>query len=108
MAGSTPPKNVFVSYSREDREWRRAIQVMLGPHIREGRLELWTDRRIKAGDDWRERIMAAIERADAALLIVSPDFLDSAFITEHELPALEQRGIPRLCVLARDCLLSPE
>ena len=95
---------VFVSYSREDAEWRRRFVQMLNPVIRERRLEVWSDERILVGEQWRPQLAEAIGRSRAALLLVSPAFLASDFIVQQELPALLDRGVRLVCVLVRDSL----
>ena len=95
---------VFVSYSREDAEWRRRFTEMLKPLVRERRLEVWSDERLLTGYEWRPQLAAAIARSRAALLLVSPSFLASDFIMEQELPALAERGVPLVPVLVRPCL----
>jgi hypothetical protein len=67
-------------------------------------LELWVDTRIQAGDEWLPAILTAIERSQFAVLMVSADFLNSAFIMEHELPALVARRVRLAPVLVGDCL----
>ena len=64
---------VFVSYSREDAEWRRRFVEMLKPVVRERRLEVWSDERMLVGEQWRPQLEEAIGRSRAALLLVSPD-----------------------------------
>jgi hypothetical protein len=100
--GAGPPV-VFVSYCREDAEWLRRFEVMLKPEVRERGIEVWSDTSIAASRRWRPEIDAAIERADVALLLVSPDFLVSEFIMGEELPALIARGVPLVPVLLRKC-----
>ena len=95
---------VFVSYSREDAEWRRRFVEMLKPVVRERRLEVWSDERNVVGEQWRPQLAAAIERSRAALLLVSGPFLASDFIMQQELPALLKRGTRLVCVLVRPCL----
>lgn len=81
--------NVFVSYSHaDDPKWLKRVQVHLKPLARDGRLDLWDDQRIKAGDKWRDEIKQAIECADVAVLLISADFYASDFIAEKELPKL--------------------
>jgi len=99
----TPGPVVFLSYSREDATWMERFAVMLEPERRARGLEVWVDRQIATGREWRPEIAAAIERADAALLLVSPDFLGSPFIVDHELPALVARKVPLACALVRKC-----
>ena len=43
---------------------------------RSGRI---TADRVRAGDDWRREVDAALDRADVALLLISADFLASDF-----------------------------
>lgn len=95
---------VFVSYSREDVEWRRRFVKMLKPEVRERRLEVWSDERNLVGYEWRPQLEQAIARSQAALLLVSADFLASDFIMEQELPALIDRGVLLVPVLVRSCL----
>ena len=95
---------MFVSYSYRDANWRDKFSVMLAPLT--SALELWSDRQELVGDKWREQLDAAIARSDAALLLISPDFLASDFIMEHELPALIQHGVPLVCVPVRPSLAS--
>jgi hypothetical protein len=60
---------VFVSYSRDDQDWRRKFTQMLAPLVRTRGLELWDDTHIPAGDDWQRNIDDAVRRAGVALLL---------------------------------------
>ena len=79
---------VFISYSRDDKEWLRRLQVFLTPVFRAGRLKFWDDTNIRMGDSWRAEIQAAIDRARVAVLLVSPNFLASEFIATDEFPKI--------------------
>ncbi|MCA1700216.1 MAG: TIR domain-containing protein, partial [Actinobacteria bacterium] len=94
---------VFVSYAREDEKWRRRFEVMLKPLTAKG-LVVWSDARIAVGQVWRAELERAIVRADAALVLVSPDLLASEFVMGEELPALRARGIPLALVHVRASL----
>ena len=61
---------------------------MIAPLEREGRIERWDDTRIRPGSEWRSEIKQALERARAAVLLISADFLASDFIQDNELPPL--------------------
>jgi hypothetical protein len=48
----------------------------------------WDDGEIKPREDWRNHIVAAIDNCKVAVLLVSPDFLSSEFVTDQEIPHL--------------------
>ena len=46
---------VFISYSRKDKEWLERLQTMLVPLTRVG-IKVWADPDIKPGEDWKKAI----------------------------------------------------
>ncbi len=97
---------IFISYSHKDRPWLERIQTYLMPAIRKGRLKLWDDTNLRAGDEWRAEIQSAIDRARVAILLVSQNFLQSDFITSKELPAIlnaaNEAGVKIIWLLLTD------
>lgn len=87
----TIPLKVFISYAHKDEPFKDDLLTVLDPLEREGLLDIWVDRRIEAGDEWRREIEKAMNESDLALLFISKHFLASRFIKDNELPRLLQR-----------------
>lgn len=79
---------VFVSYSHVDERWLDRVLVHLRPMQTAGLIDVWSDTRLRPGDDWMTEIERALESASVAVLLVSADFLASQFVVENELPPL--------------------
>ena len=81
-------RQVFISYSRKDVKWLKELKIFLQPLEREADLQVWSDTDIKPSSDWHADIQRAINQADAAILLISQDFLASDYIASDELPQL--------------------
>ena len=98
---------VFISYSHEDEAQKAQLLSQLGVLQNAGLIDLWSDDRISAGDDWKDKIEQAMAGARVAVLLITSNFLTSNFILNKEVPRLLQRreheGLTVFPVLARAC-----
>ena len=96
---------VFVSYSHHDRDWVQKLQLHLKSLEEPHRVVVWNDSKIAPGDRWSNDIDEAIRGARLAILLISPDFLASDFITKREIPLLLEaahtRNLRLISVLVR-------
>ncbi len=83
---------LFICYAHTDRRWIEDLKVHLKPYVRAHGMTIWDDSRIAAGDDWRDEIQRSLVRVRSAILLVSPQFLNSDFVANEELPTLLSRA----------------
>lgn len=96
MSGTDQPKiTTFVSYCHADSKLVDDLLQRLRLRMNVAKryeFESWDDRKILAGDSWKDEIDDALDRADLGLLFVSFPFLNSDFIVRQELPRFLERG----------------
>ncbi len=102
-------RKLFISHSRQDRKWAERLRTVLRPLERSDGpgVDLWDPSRIEAGYPWMEELQRVLASAKVVLLLVSPEFLASEFVTRSELPALfnaaREEGLRILWVPLRPC-----
>lgn len=106
-AEQIPSSNqVFISYSHKDNKFLEDFLAHLKPFVRTG-VKAWSDKQIAPGSQWQQEIKTALSEAKVAVLLVSPQFLASDFIHDHELAPLlreaEAGGVTILWILIRAC-----
>lgn len=84
MAGA----KVFISYCHEDGEFLERLRRHLGLLESQFAVEIWDDRRIGTGENWRQSIETAISSSDLYVCLISVDFFASEFIRDHEIPVI--------------------
>jgi hypothetical protein len=98
---------VFISYGHENKKLMEELLKHLKPYSHSGAFTAWSDKQIAPGSKWFKEIQAALGKARVAVLLVTPGFLASDFIHEHELGPLLKKadagGVKILWVQLRMC-----
>ena len=81
----TGPIRAFLSYAHEDHGWRDRVLMHLGWLRNSGRLEHFDDRQLKPGESWDAAIQGELAEADIVIVLISPDFVGSAYCGLKEL-----------------------
>ena len=83
------PIAFFVSYARADRRsadtFLQRLNEQLAPSKRYA-YTCWRDTGILVGERWHDEIQQGLAACQLGLLLVTPAFLASEYITQHELP----------------------
>lgn len=82
---------IFISYSRNDEDWKNRLLIHLNVLQKEGLIEIWDDSRIETGATWYPILQNAMATADIAILLISANYLSSDFIFKEEVSYLLQR-----------------
>jgi internalin A len=82
---------LFYSYSHKDESLRDELEAHLKLLQRQGVIHVWHDRKIEAGDDWRNALDEHLEQADLILLLISADFMNSDYCYENEMKRAMER-----------------
>ncbi|RDH91098.1 MAG: hypothetical protein DIZ77_11735 [endosymbiont of Seepiophila jonesi] len=105
--GNKVNKRVFISYSHKDLDWLAKIQTFLKRIEVNCDVILWNDDKIQAGTNWRAEIKKEIQSCDAALLLITEEFIASDFINKNELPPLLERASEKRGMLIFPLVLEP-
>ena len=99
--------SVFISYSHLDREWKDRFVRHLNVSVKQSHFVQWNDEQIGAGEDWYEKISAAMDAASIGVFLISSDFLGSDFILKAEVTRLierrEREGLQIIPIYLRRC-----
>lgn len=100
-------KKIFISYSHKDEEHFENFLEHLSALKRDGTVSEWHDRKIIAGDDWKDKIDENLESADIVILLISSSFLASDYCNDVEVEKAlqrQKRGHAKIIsVIVRNC-----
>ena len=101
---------IFISYAHKDDLYFRLFKAGIESHSKSSQKlnwKIWCDKKIPAGALWHNVIQEEIKTCDAAILLVSANFLSSDYIENEEflhfLERNENEGFIFLPVLLSDC-----
>ncbi|MDF2176988.1 toll/interleukin-1 receptor domain-containing protein [Aliiglaciecola sp. CAU 1673] len=77
-------KKVFISYAHKDEAFREELEDHLSMLKRDKLISVWHDRKIDAGDKWKNDIDENLESADIILFLISSKFLGSEYCMDIE------------------------
>lgn len=104
------PQRGFLCYCWADSLFAQRLQTHLTPCQNTYSIDLWDEARLPAGSLWQIELAKALDRASLAVLLVSPDFLASPFITSYHLPSLLRTartdGTRIISIITRPCLFA--
>ena len=91
-AAGTRTALYFVCYSRKQRDFVAKVEAKLASRRRRGELDVWRDvRNLDVWEEFTEVILAALERAAGAIVIISDDWYQSDYIQDHEWRTIKAR-----------------
>ena len=99
--------DIFIIYSHQDERWRSELEPYLTRNMRQSAVKTWSTDQIRSDSKWCPDIQSVLDHSKVVVMLVTPVFLDSAFIDEHGLEPLlegaEKSGISIRWILVRAC-----
>ena len=84
-----PAVKLFLSWAHADQVLKEDLVSRLTPRLKNVKrhdFARWEDSHILAGVEWSEEIDSRFDESDYVIQLVSPAFLASDFIRDHEIP----------------------
>ncbi len=92
-------KKVFISYAHKDEDFKEELEDHLSMLKRDELISIWHDRKIDAGNRWKNEIDKNLEASDIILFLISSRFLGSDYCMDVEVSRAmekEREGSARL------------
>jgi len=100
-------KSIFISYSHKDKEWKNRVVDHLSVLEEEKLIKILDDQKTDVGKDWQPEIEKYLNEANAAILLISTNFLNSDFIRDIEMPTIlkkrEDKSLHVIPLLIKPC-----
>src|SRR6185312_10941057 len=96
---------VFLSYSHLDKQKSESLLGHLRHVLYQQQIEAWHDEALVTGK-WEEDVNEAINQANVAVLLITPNYLRSHFVRHNEVQKLLHRqaeGLSLVPVITEDC-----
>jgi len=100
---------IFVSYSHrgDGPKWKARLVRHLGVFEQHHLLDVWQDGRIRVSSQWHDDIQQAMSDARLAVVLLTPEVLESEYILNTEFPFLRERQqrdkLPVFPVVCEEC-----
>ncbi|MEP2239386.1 MAG: COR domain-containing protein [Maribacter sp.] len=78
-------KKIFISYSKQDIRLVNKFIEHLSALQRDGKVAHWYCSELEAGSVWNEEIQKHLDEADIVCFMISPNFMKTEYIHEHEI-----------------------
>ncbi len=91
---------IVISYANEDEpekpaegevKWLSFVTGYLRPAIKHGAVDLWLDRLMPGGADWKREIAQKLRACDIFILLVSRHSLSSDYVVDKEIALIRER-----------------
>ncbi len=94
-------KKLFISYSHKDESYREALEERLSILERKNIISVWHDRKILAGEEWKDQIDENLEAADIIIFLISSSFLASNYCFDVEVEtAMKKQALGTAAIIS--------
>ena len=99
MTDTPGPRNLFISYSHQDKEHKAALERHLAPLTRQNLIRVWSDSDILAGENLHDEIALALRECEVFVPLISTSYIQSKYCYEIELTEAMNRRSAETCLV---------